>query len=51
MVTGERREVDWWGVCMSVTATDRFQQTKLGLYCHKYRGDKGGGGAEEEGDE
>lgn len=27
---------------MCVTATDRFQQTKLGLYCHKYRGDKGG---------
>lgn len=44
MVTGERKEVDGWGVCacVCVTATDRFEQTKLGLYCHKYRGDEGG---------
>ena len=31
-------------MCVCVTAIDRFQQTKLGLYCHKYRGDEGGGG-------
>lgn len=29
-------------VCVCVTATDRFHQTKLGLYCHKYRGNTGG---------
>lgn len=48
MVTGERREVDGWGKCVCasvcVTATDRFQETKLGLYCYKYRGEEGRGG-------
>lgn len=29
-------------VCACVTATDRFEQTKLGLYCHKYRGEEEG---------
>lgn len=47
MVTGERREVDGWGKCVCasvcVTATDRFQETKLGLYCYKYRGEEGRG--------
>lgn len=37
-------------VCVCVTATDRFHQTKLGLYCHKYRG-SGGGMRGEEGKE
>lgn len=34
----------WWGVCVHVcvTATDRFRETKLGLCCHKYRGEEGG---------
>lgn len=38
-------------VCVCVTATDRFHQTKLGLYCHKYRGSGGGGMRGEEGKE
>lgn len=42
MVAGE------WGVHVCVTATDRIQQTKLGLYGHKYGRGGGGGGVKQE---
>lgn len=41
-----KRWVGGRAVRACVTATDRIYQTKLGLYCHKYRGNGEGGGSE-----